>query len=1374
MRKLNQSVAVQRQIPEYIKTNYPYFVEFVKAYYEFLQQTQQRNLEGYRDIDTTLDEFVTRFKSELSENVPVALSKDKRTLLRNIREFYLSRGSEASFKFLFKVLFEKEATLFYPSTQILRASDGRWIQENSIFVKVVNPNQTLFPLIGKFVTVNTGTRVLEIYVSNVVEYKSDVYELSILNTESNQFIGVGNTVIYYDGATKYVSNVLKSPVKLSVYKKGKGFKLGDIFSLKTDLGDGCLIKVTSVDSDGGIKGVSLIKFGLDYETKFWSYLVPGQLQGLEYIQPTTLWENGTILDSRKITSSTKELISGGTNAGKYRVTIFVLANHNLQTGGKITITTTSGPSQINGTFVVESVPTTNTFTYVMSGGTSYTSTITEGYITKPYEESSKGFIEYGYASKQTYLEYDASIPVANDLGRDADRYYVDGSYVGDIVNQFYNEQTAQDPTADYAIVQVDIGAVAKYPGYYSASNGFISDECFIQDGYYYQTYSYVIRVEEEFKKYADLVKNVLHPTGMKLFAEYDIFNNIDLSFLEESSKRTLQFSDSVSNIIDRGYNYTAYDNQILFTGPGSVTTLNTDGIEQTKPLTIQVIPVNGAPISNSPVGDAALFPYKPFYDYYGFTQIVGKTASLQEVVDRNAQLVIDPTLQFPGHDVLEKYHLEKNTNLTYSSGISESDITVIDGGFGYINGSTYTLTFSDPTLSSGVRAEGYAIWTGDIEGNGTWAITITNSGSGYILDSDNSPNVTITVQSPPGTTNVFTAIFEVTALSNLANGIPSTFVNSSDLIFGNNTNIITSTTIDLSIFKPDYQVTIYGARNFSNNGTFTVSSSSSNQLIILEKNFIYEDVAVADPVYSVIIRVTNAPFNDFETPSSSGYGYTSYSTTLDSLGNPLATPLNSLGVAVSGSPLSNPSTALVSYTRSVTNQVYSGNRLWSSPEIDIYNTPTNYQSHSAYYMSINSALRSQITVTSYVSTGGTSIVAAVNNSSGFFAVGDIIRIRNASGAQQSNLNGTWIITSTSSTTITFEIESIISTGIYSSNIGQAFTWRPNQYFTQYSDPVSSGYGYDSHVTSIDSIGNTSSTPAGAANKVYTRSTSSLQDSSLQNYTQVSTSVTPYASHSAYHAHMNSYPRQTLAVTSYTTNGTTTVTASVSSTASLSVGDKIRITGITGATTEVKRNLLGTWTISEIVNSISFRFVIYSSMSTATHTSNIGTAVTWRPNPYLTDGQQLESTGYSYTAYDDSVGTNVTQEIAYSGTVETDTGIKNVNVYVSTAGSVGSQRVYSGGATSTILTDSSGQTYRQITGNTSDTSVLPHLAQRLNKVKVDSVSNTEDGRVVLNAYNEEASWQNGYYSESQINVNHYEAHNSIPFDGNTYVFVNKPS
>ena len=485
MAKVRQSIIAQRQLPEHIRENYPVFVEFIKAYYDFLQQSQGQQLEQIRDIDTTLEEFIDRFKSELAKNFPIHLASDKAKVLKHLREFYLSRGSEDSFKFLFNVLFDKQAELFYPSTQILRVSDGRWHQDVSIFVKPTEESLLADPtvLIGKFIRIkNTQNKHIHVYIENIVKYSDKIYEIFIQRSAADE-IGIGAEVDREDGSFQGVT--LACPSRVKVYKAGRGFKIGDIFSLRSQLGRGCVIKVTKVDAEGGIKNIKVIRFGLDYKVKFYSYLSSKELGAWEYIHPLKL-------------------------------------------------NTPYNPND------------------------------------PAYNENSGGFIDSGWASKQTYFHYDPEVPVKPELdpSRASDRFFADPAYVGEVVEQFYADDSKKPIDEDLAIIEIELGGVAKYPGYYMTANGFISDEIYIQDGNYYQAFSYVVRVEEELRKYSDVVKALVHPAGMKIFSEYRIFNVLEVAAITRKITRLLQLPrpghpDSVVTVTNRGISYNNYITEVL-------------------------------------------------------------------------------------------------------------------------------------------------------------------------------------------------------------------------------------------------------------------------------------------------------------------------------------------------------------------------------------------------------------------------------------------------------------------------------------------------------------------------------------------------------------------------------------------------------------------------------------------------------------------------------------------------------------------------------------------------------------------------------------------------------------------------------------------
>ena len=99
-RKSGASVVFKQSTPAFILDEYPLFVEFLEAYYEWLDQEGNpieflSNGNKYFDIDTTSDLFLEHFKKTFLDGFPKRLTSadtgvqvfDDRTLIKNIREF---------------------------------------------------------------------------------------------------------------------------------------------------------------------------------------------------------------------------------------------------------------------------------------------------------------------------------------------------------------------------------------------------------------------------------------------------------------------------------------------------------------------------------------------------------------------------------------------------------------------------------------------------------------------------------------------------------------------------------------------------------------------------------------------------------------------------------------------------------------------------------------------------------------------------------------------------------------------------------------------------------------------------------------------------------------------------------------------------------------------------------------------------------------------------------------------------------------------------------------------------------------------------------------------------------------------------------------
>lgn len=276
---INLKSVVSKQLPEFVRADYPLFVEFIEAYYEFLNAktftvgatsfsggNQQRNITELRDIDTTIDEFIQYFKNELDIFGDNYEFIDRAFFLRKAKQIFTTKGTEASYKFLFKLLYNKDAEIHYPWGQVLKASDGKWQQEMSIFVDILSGDA--FNLVGNRINLNGTNLSIKVFVTRVEHYRDNIYQLYI----DKSYYGTIKTgyTIDDDGV---VGTIVPTTVGYEILNKGIGFKAGSFFETTT-ISNGQVItqklKVTRVDSNGGILGLTTIQYGAGYALDFFS------------------------------------------------------------------------------------------------------------------------------------------------------------------------------------------------------------------------------------------------------------------------------------------------------------------------------------------------------------------------------------------------------------------------------------------------------------------------------------------------------------------------------------------------------------------------------------------------------------------------------------------------------------------------------------------------------------------------------------------------------------------------------------------------------------------------------------------------------------------------------------------------------------------------------------------------------------------------------------------------------------------------------------------------------------------------------------------------------------------------------------------------
>tara|TARA_Y100000034_G_C6898705_1_gene414957 strand:- start:160 stop:2061 length:1902 start_codon:yes stop_codon:yes gene_type:complete len=328
------SDSIEQQLPEFIPSDHPKFFSFIEAYYEWLEQKDNsyyitQNLRGLADIDDTIDEYVDFFKNQYLHKFPIELAQDASgnvvstgTLLKNIKTFYESKGTEKSYKFLFRILYDVLVDFYYPKLDILKVSDGKWTEEKSIKITTTNGVDNFKMKEREIVQFDSFTveEKARAKVSKIIQYSVgplEVTELYLRNITGTFVSDMDIECALSDGTIlkERVYNCLGS---VSILNSGSGYEIGDSLDFQSGLtgstgargGWGGDVKVSKVDFNGAVVEARIDNFGINYNTPFESSFksISGNGAARARVVPKPLNEyagfytgnNGKLSSSKKI------------------------------------------------------------------------------------------------------------------------------------------------------------------------------------------------------------------------------------------------------------------------------------------------------------------------------------------------------------------------------------------------------------------------------------------------------------------------------------------------------------------------------------------------------------------------------------------------------------------------------------------------------------------------------------------------------------------------------------------------------------------------------------------------------------------------------------------------------------------------------------------------------------------------------------------------------------------------------------------------------------------------------------------------------------------------------------------------------------------
>ena len=475
----------------------------------------------YSDVDLTLDRFINYFRDEFMFQIPGNILADQRNVLKHIKEFYQARGTENSFRFLFRILFNAEIELYYPKVDLFRLSDAYWYVEKIMRTTTVTntfdyvDRQIIGVYSGTVAKVEAATQqylanttVTEFKLSNIdgqfqIDPRTGLPEQVkiIYSTIPPPQTDLGSITDLEEAAdiTKW-EQAYQLLIQLPILQPGQNYMVGETISIT---GGGALSPASAV-----ITSVFQTYYNGSCQT-------PPSVFYLEpYFGPDDVVNtDGNPLDDAVCIPGLyyfSDVHSQYTDADLLNATEILLAINevdvdNFFVGDEIALTLGTGVGQkrtivsYNGTTKMATVNTA--FNPVPDGTTQYTITHLKGGI-KSIQITNFGL---GFVTTPT-----VTINTANGSGAVLPPTL---GLVGTTAGQW---------TVGRA------GGIGEAP---TTTDSFASSNKIIQDSYYWQDFSYDIRFGETIDKYRDVVKTLLHPAGLKMFGTVLIKSEPETNFL---------------------------------------------------------------------------------------------------------------------------------------------------------------------------------------------------------------------------------------------------------------------------------------------------------------------------------------------------------------------------------------------------------------------------------------------------------------------------------------------------------------------------------------------------------------------------------------------------------------------------------------------------------------------------------------------------------------------------------------------------------------------------------------------------------------------------------------------------------------------------
>ena len=267
MHDISQKISgyIENHFPSIYREDGPVLVDFIQAYFEFLEKDNysatklSRSMFANRDIDESLDAFIVHFKQQFLADFDFSTVVDKRFLVKNVMDYYRSKGTPRAAKLLIRFAFNEDTDVYLPGRDVLKASDSKWTRPT--YLELTKSARTAGFIDQQITGSISGAKA---FVESVVTKRINGKIIDVAYLSSLRGTFVTGDLVSANSSIVSAPKVIGSLSTLTVSNGGQNNVVGDIFNVLDPSGKQGQARVTGIEDATGRVNFELVDGGTGF------------------------------------------------------------------------------------------------------------------------------------------------------------------------------------------------------------------------------------------------------------------------------------------------------------------------------------------------------------------------------------------------------------------------------------------------------------------------------------------------------------------------------------------------------------------------------------------------------------------------------------------------------------------------------------------------------------------------------------------------------------------------------------------------------------------------------------------------------------------------------------------------------------------------------------------------------------------------------------------------------------------------------------------------------------------------------------------------------------------------------------------------------